>query len=748
MNVLKQLAQELGLSEKAIAAVISLLKEGNTIPFISRYRKETTGNLDEVQIRTIQERHNYILELEDRKQSIIQAIESQGKMHDALKSQIQACASKNVLEDLYLPYKIKKRTKAAIAREKGLEPLALMIISQPLVGNPYTAAKDYVNLEKEVSSPEDALAGALDIIAEIIAERADIRAVVRDFFEKEGMVVSKVIEGKNSTPTKYELYYDFQEKVSKIPSHRYLAIRRGEKEEILNFHIEVSTDLVLAEIKYIMGHSLKSPFAETLEKGITQSFKRHLSPSIETEIRVQLKMQSDRTAVQVFAENLRHLLLASPLGSKTVIGIDPGIRTGCKCAVISHTGRFLEYVAIFPFQSQKSKEEAQRALVKLITSYKPFAIAIGNGTAGKETENFVQELLTKENIQDVILVQVSEAGASVYSASDIAREEFPELDVTIRGAISIARRLQDPLAELVKVEPKAIGVGQYQHDVHQTLLEDKLNEVVESCVNNVGVELNTASPALLSYVAGIGPQMALKIAKYREEQGSFKSRQDLFNVNGFGPRTFEQSAGFLRVRSSENPLDASAVHPERYEFVEHIARDMGISLQELIGNDSLIKSINIQRYLSDSMGEHTLKDIIDELKKPGRDPRESFEKLQFRQDVNTIQDLKAGMVLEGLVTNVAAFGAFVDIGVHQDGLIHISELTDRFIKDPSEVVHVGQRLKVEVLSVEVDRKRISLTARIGQARKAQENDRAIKKEKFNAKPNIKLGFNSNPFAAL
>lgn len=742
LDIVKFLVAELSIPIKSVAAVIQLLLEGNTIPFISRYRKEATGNLDEVQIRTIQERYHYLLELEDRKKMIIESIESQGKMTEALKKQILDCMSKNILEDLYLPYKPKKRTKATIAREKGLEPLALLIISQSLTENPTLAALNFVDSEKGVNSEEDALNGALDIVAEIVSENAEVRAAVRDCFEKEGVVVSKVIEGKDAAPTKYESYYNFQEKVSKIPSHRYLAIRRGEKEEILNFNIEIPSDLILNDIKSIMKHQPKSPCSALLEKGILQAYKRHLYPSVETEMRVELKMQSDRAAVQVFAENLKHLLLGAPLGAKTVIGIDPGIRTGCKCVVIDLTGKFLENATIYPFQSAQAKEQAQNILLKMIATHQPFAIAVGNGTAGRETEAFVQDLLTKAQLLNVTLVQVSEAGASVYSASDIAREEFPDLDVTVRGAISIARRLQDPLAELVKVEPKAIGVGQYQHDVHQTLLQDKLHEVVESCVNHVGVELNTASAPLLSYVAGIGPQMALKIVKHREAKGPFKSRKDLLGISGFGPRTFEQAAGFLRVQSGQHPLDASAVHPERYELVEHLAQDLGITLKDLVGNESLIRKIPVKRYVSESVGEHTLNDIISELLKPGRDPRESFEKLQFRQDVNTLKDLTEGMVLEGIVTNVAAFGAFVDIGVHQDGLIHISELTDRFIKDPAEVVHVGKRLKVQVMEIDLDRKRISLTARIGQgqAKTPKERNKPIKKEK--------KGFGSQPFANL
>lgn len=739
-DMIRHLVEELSLPAKGIAAVIKLLVEGNTVPFIARYRKEATGNLDEVQIRTIQERYHYLLEMEERKKSILESIESQGKLTDELKVQINACTSKAGLEDLYLPYKPKRRTKAAIAKERGLEPLALRILAQPLEGDPLREAIAFVDPAKEIHQSEDALSGALDIVAEVLAERSDIRAFVRETYEKEGIVVSKLIEGKGNVPTKYEIYYNYQEKVSKIPSHRYLAIRRGEKEEILQFEITIPEEAALNEIKRLAGHQRKSPFADALERAVLQAFKRHLSPSVETEIKVQLKMQSDRAAVQVFAENLRHLLLGAPMGPKTVIGIDPGIRTGCKCAVIDATGKFHEHATIYPFTSQTAKEQAEKTLLKLIHTYQPFAIAVGNGTAGRETETFVQELLSRSNLTSIVLVQVNEAGASVYSASDIAREEFPDLDVTVRGAISIARRLQDPLAELVKVEPKAIGVGQYQHDVYQTLLQDKLHEVVESCVNHVGVELNTASAALLSYVAGIGSNMAQKVVKHRESSGPFKSRKDLLDISGFGPRTFEQAAGFLRIRDANHPLDASAVHPERYELVERMAHEMGIDLKQLMGNETLIKKIDRKRYISDTLGEHTLNDILAELQKPGRDPRETFEKLQFRQDVNTIQDLKAGMVLEGIVTNVAAFGAFIDIGVHQDGLVHLSELTDRFIKDPAEVVHVGQRLKVEVLTVEPERKRISLTARIGQSRKTKEIEKMVKKEK--------KGFNSNPFANL
>lgn len=742
IDILKQLSSELKISPIAIAAVLKLFEEGNTIPFIARYRKEATGNLDEVQIRNIQERHLYLTELEDRKHTILESIESQGKLTEELKNQILNCDSKTLLEDLYLPYKPKKRTKAAIARDKGLEPLALLILEQSMESTPSVEAQKYIDIEKGVSDEDEALSGARDIVAEAVAENADVRTYVRQMFFNEGLVVSKVIEGKDKQPTKFEVYYDFSEKVSKIPSHRYLAIRRGENEEVLNFNIDVPVDTIVEKIKEMSNFKLKSPYSEELQKSIIQAYKRHLATAVETDIRVDLKMNSDRAAVQIFAENLRHLLLGSPLGAKTVIGIDPGLRTGCKCAVIDLTGQFIEHVTIYPFQSEQAKQHSQAALLKLITHHRPFAIAIGNGTAGRETESFVQELASLAKLQDLVIIPVSEAGASVYSASDIAREEFPELDLTIRGAISIARRLQDPLAELVKVEPKAIGVGQYQHDVHQPLLQEKLHDVVESCVNHVGVELNTASAPLLSYVAGIGPNMAKKIVDYRNVNGMFKTRKELMDVSGFGPKTFEQSAGFLRIHSGKHPLDSSAVHPERYSLVETMAKDLGVNIKDLIGNESLVNKISMKSYLSDVVGEHTLKDIISELLKPGRDPRQTFEVIKFNKDIHTIQDLKVGMVLEGVITNVAAFGAFVDIGVHQDGLIHISELTDRYITDPAEVVTVGMRVKVEVLAVEPERKRISLTAKVG-----SKKDGKPSQKKAPIKPEKKT-FGSNPFANL
>lgn len=745
-----QLSTELTLPLPSVSAVCQLLDEGNTIPFIARYRKEATNNLDETQIRAIQERRLYLQEFHDRQQTILSSIESQGLLTDDLRNKISLCTTKTELEDLYLPFKPKRRTKAAIAREKGLAPLALRIIEQPASGSPENEAQIYVNEEKGVNSIEDALNGACDIVAETISENAEIRKIVRDEFATSGTVISKVVKGKDAHPTKFEQYYDYHESVAKIPSHRYLAIRRGEQEGILEFHIAIDNDLVIQQISNFLQLKINSPFGKLFEKSIQDSYKRLILPSVETDVRVDLKINSDKAAVEVFADNLRNLLLASPLGTKSVIGIDPGLRTGCKCAAIDETGKYLDTITVYLCQGDKSIEAAKTQLLKFILKHSSFAIGIGNGTGGRETEAFVRQLLKEHNLHDKLLVvSVSEAGASVYSASDIAREEFPELDLTIRGAISIARRLQDPLAELVKVDPKAIGVGQYQHDVYQQLLQDKLSEVVESCVNHVGVELNTASAPLLANVAGIGPSLATKIVKYREVHGAFKSRKQLLQIPGLGAKTFEQAAGFLRLRNGEHPLDASAVHPERYSLVEKIAQDLSTPLKELICNSDLIKQIDVKKYYQDGIGELTLKDIIDELKKPGRDPRASFEMPKFRDDVLSINDLKIGMKLEGIVTNVTAFGAFVDIGVHQDGLIHISELTNRYIKDPSEVVQVGTKITVEVLAVEVDRKRISLTARIGEGARIPQKQTSSKQT---VSPPMakksKPAFSSNPFSGL
>jgi uncharacterized protein len=743
-HFISQIAQELTLSLSSVRAVVQLLEEGNTLPFIARYRKEATGNMDEVQIKLIQERYSYLTELEERRTAILTSIESQGKLSDELRAQIMACTAKTALEDLYLPYKPKRRTRAMIAREKGLEPLAHLILAQVLTGSPEQSASSFINLEKGVEDAESALAGARDIVAEKVAEDLNVRTFVRDVFANEGIVVSKVRTDKVTGPTKFEQYYDFKERVKTIPSHRYLAIRRGENEEILNFSIQVEMDPVLHRIGQIMKLAERSPWKQQLATAIEDSFKRLINPSVETDVRLELKMASDRAAVDIFADNLRHLLLSAPLGGRSVIGIDPGIRTGCKCAAVDDTGKYLATVTIYPSQGENKAIQAETDLLKFIKTFKPYAIAVGNGTAGRETETFVRKLLNDHDLSSIIVASVNEAGASIYSASDVAREEFPELDLTIRGAISIARRLQDPLAELVKVDPKSIGVGQYQHDVHQPLLQEQLSHVVESCVNKVGVDINTSSASLLSYVSGIGSSLALKIVKHRESKGAFKSRKQIRDVSGFGSKTFEQAAGFLRIRGGENPLDSSAVHPERYDLVERMAKDLGVSIPDLVSKPELAAKINLKNYLNAEVGELTLSDIIQELAKPGRDPRSAFEPPRFRDDIMNIQDLKVGMVLEGIVTNVTAFGAFVDVGVHQDGLVHLSQLSNKYIKHPNEVVQAGDKIKVEVQQVDVERKRISLTARLGQGP-------TIIPEKKNFKEAPKLrqsNFNANPFAGL
>lgn len=733
-----KIAQELNLSLSSVESVIRLLEEGNTIPFISRYRKEATGNLDEVSVKAIQERNVYLKELEERRLFILTSIESQGKLEEALKEQILNCTSKVSLEDLYLPYKPKRRTRGMIAREKGLDTLAQLILSQPLGVHPSKEAEKWIDLEAGAKTTEEALAGARDIIAENVAEHKEARDFIRHLFAKEGMIISKVRLDKTEEMSKFELYYDFKELVKNIPSHRYLAIRRGEREDVLDVRIEIDLEKASQNLFLLFKVNPLSPFRTELEKAIEDSLRRLLCPSVETDVRLDLKQASDKEAVAVFADNLRHLLLASPLGGQTVIGIDPGIRTGCKCAVVDLTGKFLESTTIYLSQGEKALESAKLQLAQWIKKYKPYAIAVGNGTAGRETESFTKQLLKELGESSVFVVSVNEAGASVYSASDVAREEFPDLDLTVRGAISIARRLQDPLAELVKVDPKSIGVGQYQHDVHQPLLQEELHHVVESCVNKVGVNLNTASAFLLSYVSGIGPNLSRKIVKFREEVGPFKNRKELRKITGFGAKTFEQAAGFLRIPEGENPLDASAVHPERYEILEKIAADLEISIKDLMQQPQLVERIEKRKYM-DVVGEFTFLDILEELKRPGRDPRSSFEPPIFRDDLMSIKDLKEGMKLEGIVTNVTAFGAFVDIGVHQDGLVHLSELSENFIKHPKEVVKTGDKIKVEVLQVDVLRNKIGLTAR------------SNKKQKIHPPktPPVKTNrFESNPFAGL
>ena len=770
LESLPRLVEELSITPRQITAVARLLAEGNTIPFIARYRKEVHGDLDEVQISKIQERLNYHRELEDRRSTILKSIDEQGKLTPELKEKIQSCMTKTVLEDLYLPYKPKRRTRAMIAREKGLESLALFILEQSIDSKPEENADAYVNAELGVPDVTAALAGARDIVAEMVSENADVRGLVRQTFATDGVVVSEVVDPPPTEPTKFEQYYDFKEKLADIPSHRFLAIRRGQTEGVLRVRITCESEASIRRICEIYKLDERSPYAPHLKEAIEDGYKRLISPSVEIDVTVETKMKSDRAAVEIFAQNLRNLLLQAPLGEKKIVGIDPGIRTGCKCVSLDATGKFLETCTIFPTQGDRREIEAKVDICKLVAKHRPTAIAVGNGTGGRETEAFVRGVLKEANIQDVMVISVNESGASVYSASEVAREEFPDIDLTIRGAISIGRRLQDPLAELVKIDPKAIGVGQYQHDVHQPLLVDKLDEVVVSCVNHVGVELNTASAPLLTRVSGIGGTMAKKIVAYRNENGAFTNRKQLGKVPGLGPKTFEQAAGFLRIRDSEHPLDASAVHPERYALVEQMATDIGVSLKELVGSAALVDKISIAKYVSADVGESTLRDIVAELKKPGRDPRATFEKPAFREDVTEFEHVKEGMVLEGIVTNVTAFGAFVDIGVHQDGLVHVSELSDRFIRDPAEVVKTGDKLKVRVLSVDKARKRISLSAKSqpsgggqgaparsgrdappnrpsspGSARPPFRNHGA---DRSSGRPAGRGGFSANPFANL
>lgn len=710
MDIATQVANELSLPAQGVAAVVALLADGNTVPFIARYRKEATGGLDEVQIRAIEERRGYLVELADRKKTVLESIDGQGKLTAELRARIEACTGKAELEDLYLPYKPRRRTRATIARERGLEPLAERILAQPDDGDPAREAAAFVDPGKDVPDVDAALAGARDIAAENVAERAEVRAAMRTLFNERGEIVSKKARGVEG-PTKFEQYYEFREPVRTIPSHRFLAIRRGENENVLKAGVEVDVDRAVAEVERLAGVRRASPWSAQLIEAVSDSYKRLIAPSIETQVRTDLKLRSDAAAVEVFAENLRNLLMAAPLGPRAVIGIDPGLRTGCKCVAVDATGQFLGNITIYLVRGDSGVEAAKRELGAFIDRHQPIAIAVGNGTGGRETEAFVRALLRERAATATFTVQVSESGASVYSASDVAREEFPDLDLTVRGAISIARRLQDPLAELVKLDPKVIGVGQYQHDVFQPLLARKLGEVVESCVNGVGVELNTASAPLLAHVSGIRASVAQKIVAHRNQKGAFRARRELLAVGGVGPRVYEQAAGFLRIRGGEHPLDASAVHPERYSLVERMASDLGVAVSELLGNRELVRSIDIARYITGDVGEPTLRDIVGELEKPGRDPRKEFEPPAFRDDVNSMTDLEVGMSLEGVVTNVTAFGAFVDVGVHQDGLVHVSQLADRFVKDPAEVVKVGDKIRVRVLEVDLARKRISLTAK-------------------------------------
>jgi protein Tex len=703
-EILIHIAQELNLALKSLTAAIELLDEGGTVPFIARYRKEVTGNLDEVQIRSIEEKLAYFRDLEQRRATILASIEEQGKLTPELKQRIESTLEKTELEDLYLPYKPKRRTKATIAREKGLEPLALYLWEQQPSGVPLAEfAANFVSAEKGVATVDDALEGARHIIAEMISESADLRGALRQMMFEEGTITSRKIEDAKDEQDKFKMYYEYSEPARTIPSHRMLAIRRGESEGVLYFLIDFPA---VRATTFLKSRILKETGEWTphLELAAEDAWTRLLNSSIQGEIRMELKQRSDTEAIKVFRDNLENLLLAPPAGPLAVLGIDPGIRTGCKVAVVDETGKFLDHAVIFLHQDRF--EPAARTLKTLIAKYTVKAIAIGNGTASRETDAFVRRFLADEKLDGIFSVTVSESGASVYSASDIAREEFPDLDLTVRGAISIARRLQDPLAELVKIDPKSIGVGQYQHDVDQRQLQSSLEAATESCVNRVGVDLNTASWALLRYVAGIHERTAKNLVEYRDQNGRFRSRAQVNEVPGIGPKTFEQAAGFLRIRGGDNPLDMTAVHPESYPVVEQIARSLGVTVQDVIKEPALLAKVNREQLTA---GVYTLNDILEELRKPGRDPREKFVAPSFKDDVREISDLAPGMVLEGMVTNVTKFGAFVDVGVHQDGLVHVSELSNRYVQDPSEVVKAGQIVKVQVLSADARTKRIALS---------------------------------------
>lgn len=702
------IASALGLPESKVKAAAELLGEGNTIPFVARYRKERTGGLDEMALRSIEDAVDTLRELIERKNTVLKTIAEQGKLDAALRDVILACRERKELEEIYLPYKPKRRTRATVARERGLEGLAAILKRQVNPGGSRAEAlQPYINPDHEVQSAEAALQGACDIVAEEWADDAAVRGVVREAM-RQGALGSKVRRDWAGKPSKFEMYYDHGEPLAKMPSHRFLAMRRGEAEEVLRVGIEIDEEPVL---RRLTGRLVTNPsflFRRELTETVADCYRRLLFPSLESMLLVEMKEKADEEAIRVFSQNLRELLLFSPAGQRPVLGIDPGFRTGCKVAVVDATGKFLENATIYPTAPHNKTDEAVRTVLALIDRHDVELIAIGTGTASRETDAFVADMLRSSG-RKVAKVAVNESGASIYSASEAARAEFPDLDLTVRGAISIARRLQDPLAELVKVDAKSIGVGQYQHDVNQAKLRKALDREVESCVNLVGVDLNTASSQLLSYVSGIGPKLADSILQYRNAHGAFASREELLSVPRLGSKAFQQSAGFLRIRGGRQPLDNSAVHPESYYLVEKMAKAAGAASQSFIGNTATIKRLDPRQFVDDRAGLPTIEDILRELEKPGRDPRQEFRVPQFAEGVRDLADLREGMVLEGVVTNVTRFGAFVDIGVHQDGLVHVSELDNRFIKDPSEVAAVGDIVRVKVLQVDAQRRRIALS---------------------------------------
>lgn len=717
-NHIDKIAAELGIKPHQVMATAKLIEEGATVPFIARYRKEQTELLDEVAITAIRDRMAQLDELDKRRDSILKSLEERQLLSEELNNNILAAETMAALEDLYLPYRPKRRTRATIAKEKGLEPLAHWLFEQTSAEDPGVHAMAYVDIEKGVNDTGEALSGARDIIAEWVNESSDARAKMRALYLSKALFRSKLVEGKETEAAKFRDYFDWEEPAATAPSHRILALRRGEKETCLDLRVIIPQDeaYALLESMFVKGNG---PLNEQVRLAVQDGYDRLLSGAMTTELRLATKERADHEAIKVFADNLRELLLAPPLGQKRVLAIDPGLRTGCKIACLDSQGKLLATATIYPFQSENARLAAAQTLASMCKEHSADAIAIGNGTAGRETESFVKGLKGSLLPSEIITVVVSESGASVYSASDIARQEFPDLDLTYRGSVSIGRRLLDPLAELVKIDPKSIGVGQYQHDVDQGALKTGLDDIVISCVNAVGVELNTASEPLLTYVSGLGPQLAKNIVVYRNSNGPFSSREELKKVPRLGPKAFEQAAGFLRIREGKNPLDSSAVHPEAYRIVHAMADDLGCTINDMLSSEPLRKQIDLTKYVTDTVGMPTLIDILAELAKPGRDPRSQFEMFSFSESVDKIEDLKPDMRLPGVVTNVTAFGAFVDIGVHQDGLVHLSQLADRFVKDPRDVVKVHQKVMVSVLEVDIERKRISLSMKQGATKEDQ-----------------------------
>ncbi len=706
------ISQELGITLKQVENTIQLLTSGATVPFIARYRKEATGCLDEVQIINIRDRYNQLVELDKRRESIINSIQEQNKLTDELKEKLINASSLSELEDIYLPYRPKRKTKASIAIAKGLEPLAKIILAQNKSDINMEAEK-FIDQEKGVESLEDAISGARDIIAEIVNENQNVRKPLREFFMKESVIRSRNIKGKEKEGENYKNYFEWEEKLSKAPSHRILAMLRGEREEFLRINIFPSEEKAM-EILVRIYIKAQNESSQQLMIALKDSYKRLLAPSLETEVRNSFKEKADAEAIRVFAENLRQLLLTPPLGQKNVLAIDPGFRTGCKLVCLDKQGKLLHNETIYPHPPENEVKQAVNKIQSLVNAYKIEAIAIGNGTAGRETERLIKNIRFDRNVMALV---VNESGASVYSASAIAREEFPEYDITVRGSVSIGRRLMDPLAELVKIDPKSIGVGQYQHDVNQNELQKSLDDTVVSCVNAVGVEVNTSSKELLKYVSGIGPALAQNLITYRDEHGAFRSREELKKVKRFSEKVFEQAAGFLRIQDAVHVLDNSAVHPESYHIVKKMAEKLSCRINDLIEKEALRKQIKLSDFVTEKVGLPTLQDILSELSKPGRDPREKFDFFEFDKNVHSVKDLKVGMVLPGIITNITAFGAFVDIGVHQDGLVHISHLANKFVSDPNQIVKLNQKVNVKVLDVDIERKRISLSMKEGEAEK-------------------------------